>query len=721
MRNTDPAALYLHALKEKARAFVSELSIYARVARAYPTSHPFVESAAERVLSRLAPLTSHEENFRLGVSRNAFSVAGSTLEIRQTAVTAYATQLAALGVITLSFSPDVTADELYRFALLTARPRQEIWDEGGIVRAMSDADIAGIEARELDTDELHLTEGVTSTLGSDPSGLWARLAERLSDRNFPSTIDLFAQLLAASPEEAARVASSAAAGLDQWSRDALLQGLVTAVTPLFPAGILTAGGRELFRKMVSFVGTLSPGLRRDFVVSFLRASGVEAELKEDLFGTVGPETVSALLDTLLEEDGDAPSLFLQLMQRLTDIAGQSPGPAEAIDAAQSRGDLQVLFKKAEFERYLPRAYHGALAAIVGEHRLPDEVSRELAHECRALKEDSLDAEMARVIDQIMGILPAQQLGGGVRRHLAELAVRFLRGNDFASLVTLYPLIKAASEADEAHTDEEPAFGSDFVLEVLDGAALFGRERFPQLRDLISAVGRPFVVPLIERLALAEHRTLRRFYFDCLTELGTLVRQPALERLQDRRWFVVRNLIILLRAFPDLEVQRAVRKLVDHPHPRVHIEALKSLVRYRSPGAEALLVQELESKDPVRLLAAVQLAELNPTQPVIQRLLAFLGESGIGAYNLTLKRAVVTTLAAIGDLRVLPYLEKLLRSRNLLHPAKHRDLKEEIVRSLSRYPAAAARRLAEEFAPGGRIKLPDSNAAAAMEHEWGGPR
>ncbi|UFS71137.1 HEAT repeat domain-containing protein [Geomonas sp. RF6] len=716
MSHTDPAALYVETLKERARAFVGELSIYARVARSYPTSHPFVLAAAEKVLARLEPLTSHEENFRLGVSRSGFSVAGSPLVIKQQAVANYAAQLSAIGIVTLTFAPDLQPDELYRFAILTARPRQEIWDEGGITQSLIDAGIAGIETREIDTSELHLSEVVTTTSGTDTSGVWERLAERLSDPKFPATIDIFTQLLAATPAELAQNISQVADGLEEWTREALLQGLTSAISPLFPAGILTAAGRDLFRKMITFVRNLSPALRQDFVKTFLRTWGVEAEFKDDLFGTVGAETVSGVLDALLAQGGEAPSLFLQLMHRLADISSEKVAPAQDLQSAQDRGDLQTLFRKAEFERYLPKAYHGALAAIVGEQTLPEEVSRELAEECVALQEDPLDAKMVQVIDQIVSILPKVELGGGVRQHLAELALKFIRTNEFAELPKLYPLIKGASESAESGGGEDP-FGAQFVMEVLDAAVLFGRQRYPQLRELVAAVGRPFVVPLIERLALAERRTLRRFYFDCLTDLGGLVREPALERLTDRRWFLVRNLIILLRAFPDLEVQRAVRKLVDHPHPKVHTEALKSLVRYNSPGAESLLVQELESKDPARLLAAVQLAELSPTPPIMQRLLAFLSDSGIGAYNLTLKRAVVTTLAAIGDLRVLPYLEKLLRSRNLLHPAKHRDLKAEIVRSLSRYPAAAARLLADEF---GGQRLPSSSSTATMDQEWGGP-
>ena len=138
---------------------------------------------------------------------------------------------------------------------------------------------------------------------------------------------------------------------------------------------------------------------------------------------------------------------------------------------------------------------------------------------------------------------------------------------------------------------------------------------------------------------------------------------------------------------------------------------------RDPAAERFILQELASNDVQRELAAVRLAESTRGQAVIDKLCTLLDGGGIN-YHPELKHAIVTTLAAIGEARTLPRLERVLRSRNLFHPVEHNRLKHEIVSSLARYPAAAARSLIEEFGASGN---PGASDQSATGKAYGGKR
>jgi HEAT repeat protein len=180
----------------------------------------------------------------------------------------------------------------------------------------------------------------------------------------------------------------------------------------------------------------------------------------------------------------------------------------------------------------------------------------------------------------------------------------------------------------------------------------------------------------------------------------MVRDAALERLNDERWFVIRNLIILLRCFSDQDVQRQVRRFVNHSHPKVRQEAMKNLVCYRDPKVDNLLLLDLQSPDPVRKLAAVQIAEMSSNPEIVHKLLTILDAGGLTDYGLEIKSAVVQTLASIGNDQALPKLKKILFSVSFLHPGKHAKLKAMIVRSLPRFSAVEVRPLLEELAASG---------------------
>ena len=90
--------------------------------------------------------------------------------------------------------------------------------------------------------------------------------------------------------------------------------------------------------------------------------------------------------------------------------------------------------------------------------------------------------------------------------------------------------------------------------------------------------------------------------------------------------------------------------------------------------------------------------------VIDRLLGLLGDSKLNDQAFELKKAVVRTLAAIGDNRAFPALEQLLHSRSIFHPVLHKKLKLDVIRSLDRYPAETVRPLLSEFAASSQKEL-----------------
>ena len=393
-------------------------------------------------------------------------------------------------------------------------------------------------------------------------------------------------------------------------------------------------------------------------------------------------------------------MIMELMQRLSAESESTPALDAAIGSAGSGEKTRSLLKESAVEKFVPPAYQKALMTILATNTLPLAEADALNELDKTLESVSQQEKISDIIFEIVKVLPVTERGEGIKRQMLDLTQHYLAKGDFCFIERICRIIRdeTASPADCAWID------AVLVQDILAAATLLGQAKSLEIRSLISVVGRPFVMPLMERLFTEDNRSLRRFWFDCLGDLGEMVRNAALERINDERWFVIRNLIVLLRPFGDQEVLRHVRPFTRHSHPIVRLESMKTLFLYRDPLAEKILLQDLESSDPARKLAAVQLADLSANPDIVAKLLAILDSGNVTEYGLEIKSAAVNALANTGSDRALPKLKEILFSSSFLHPGKHRKLKTVIISLLPRFPASQVRPFLEEIMASGKNPL-----------------
>ena len=92
--------------------------------------------------------------------------------------------------------------------------------------------------------------------------------------------------------------------------------------------------------------------------------------------------------------------------------------------------------------------------------------------------------------------------------------------------------------------------------------------------VIDWTGEAAIGPLMEILAEAERRQVRRFAFDQLGSLGGAVEAYALERLDDDRWYVRRNLLSLLSKVATPPFDLPLGTHLRDPHEAVRREAIR---------------------------------------------------------------------------------------------------------------------------------------------------
>lgn len=566
------------------------------------------------------------------------------------------------------------------------------------------AGINGIKIQVIDPSVFIMTDDLDTGYHTDP---WEIFVRKLLNGYFSVSAERLMQMLAASPEELSREFGAIINDIPEEAHQQTIKAMADFFVDLAGRQGVEGLREDLLDKIATFIAEMPQKLRRDFILNICKASETMTGFSEELLMRIPGDAFLEAMESVATHGGGIPEMLLQLMQRLS---SQSVSPIDldaAIAAPGSTEKVRVLLREASVEQFVPPAYQKALMSILSTDTLPSKSMQELTELSNTLEYNHLEGKIGDIITEIIREIPVGERGDGIRSNLMGLASHHLLNGDFHALErTCRIIIEEGNEMDST-----ALFDPGFIQEILDAASVLGREKYQDIHSIICTVGQPFVVPLMDRLIAEENRSQRRFWFDSLSDLGEMTRNTALERLDDERWFVVRNLIIMLRAFNDQEVQRQVRRLVNHPNPKVCKEALKSLLSYGDPAADKLLLQDLEGSDPERKLMAVQVAEMSSNPAVVDNLIAIIESGGIRDYGLELKISAVQALAAICDIRVLPKLREILFAGRLLHPGKHAQLKIAIIRALPRFPASMSRPILEDVvAKGGKSLAPAASEA-----------
>lgn len=183
--------------------------------------------------------------------------------------------------------------------------------------------------------------------------------------------------------------------------------------------------------------------------------------------------------------------------------------------------------------------------------------------------------------------------------------------------------------------------------------------------------------------------------ECLQVIGTDAREQIEARLHDRRWFFVRNLVILLRGMEDPTVLKPLGRLVGYANPTVQFEVMRTFIHFKDPRADRYLLKELDSRDPGVLVNAARLANKSRSPQVAAKLAEVLNRKLLKEADEKVKSVVIKALSEMTLPEALPGLKQFLHSRSLLQSFQGNTLKIEVVKTLGRYDSQEAVDLAEE--------------------------
>ncbi|MCW9049509.1 MAG: hypothetical protein OQK50_04165 [Deltaproteobacteria bacterium] len=677
--------------------FIYDLNIARRQLSLYPPKHPQIISSSNTVLKILNKLCQFRAEITLGIAPEALIFEQNWLDEKNPVYRDFARFLSSLDIASISFHAGLETTELIQFNQILRQEKQAQENAGGIPALLEQRQIKNITVIPIDYGAFQASTG-----------------EQQADKNSANMLwdDFLQGLLSGQLDQEGKVVGS-----KERIDPALVAEILNQTTEKSPGKVIdydqvissfiaktqrteSQNNADIGEQLGILAKNLSPDLKRSFLNSTFRALDQHPETSATILGSLPQEIISEALQQKNSEQLNISSRLIDLLGQFSTTARGNnvhnvTGAGRHLSDEMLKSRIEILLLEDNHDAYIPSDYQKTLDKIlVG--KVKGTVPPQTAHILKQnMEKQSVERQCCAIIFNMLRNQVDRDVEGLIQENLTELSRFFLETGDFQSLQEifirwsqyLYGGISSARFLDENvladHTRES------FMNEVLDSIEMWGKEKYDEICSYISEIGEPYAELLIERLGNDEQMTRRKTWMRLLVELGSKGHQIIIKTLQDKRWYLVRNLLIVLGRQKGVLPMKAVHQLTTHPHPKVRQEALRILFRYNPATANRLLLKELSSGNKETLAAMIPLAELSQDVKILHQLHHLLQSEVLNDEDLILKKLLLDSLAFLGKPESIPVLAKLLSKKGLLRTRRQKDLHLEIIKRLGAYPPQAS--------------------------------
>ncbi len=186
-------------------------------------------------------------------------------------------------------------------------------------------------------------------------------------------------------------------------------------------------------------------------------------------------------------------------------------------------------------------------------------------------------------------------------------------------------------------------------------------------DSIVLVGPPALPFLFHALARSDSRKDRTRLLSTIQRFGNAVQEPAIQLLQDKRWFVVRNAIELLGNSNDPDVIPVVCNYIDHDHPKVRNAARTAARKLGGERSMDALLEAVDKGDETDRRHAVSQLTFFPAQAVLPKILEVVDKAPV-----SVAEEAFRVLSELDPPDMVQFLEKTLADRGGLFNKKKKE-------------------------------------------------
>ena len=669
-------------------AAVIELNISRRSVGLYPPEHPIAKESINRAFELLNKLFELRNSITLGIAKDTLVIDEYTLDSKNPVFSEFALSLHDKGIAAITFYSGLEAVELVSLHKLITM------HEGPTGKALLDTEeIKSLRHIRLNLVDLSSFSFVKNSFkpGALEPNLWedyvyGLLQGRLADKEADSVI------LSIPPEQIAAIINS---HVSEGASDETYDSVIS--TYLRRKGRLRLS-KDTFDRFLLFIYNLSPELKSQFLKRALSQPPSESAEIEKILAELKEEDIQTMLEVFKERSSIIPESLMNIINKLGNIkadgkfvsslSGKAGSLADDIEIDESI----VRLLEDSSDAFVSNLYKKDLETMLkGFQADGSPLAEALQQDCSEKVVDlTLSETMLELLESDFIDSPGYL---NLLTKLSELSNAFLETGRFQELSFIYNTIYSHSLSGrfkvEASSMVDHFFrSSQFILRLLDAIKLWGRNDREGAVNIARGLKYHIINPMLDALSIESDPTVRKFLLYVISTFGSDIIPEALRRLNDERWYVVRNMIYLFRECGGKRYQKPhldhIRRLARDKNQKISMEAVKTMLEFGTQDAPSYLKHYLRSKDFDLRQQAIMLSGVYKISDVVPYLIELLEKKDLFGAELYYKIPVVKALAEIGDPKAIEPLKRLYNSKTLLYRSTLDELKVEIFRTIQNY-------------------------------------
>jgi len=220
-------------------------------------------------------------------------------------------------------------------------------------------------------------------------------------------------------------------------------------------------------------------------------------------------------------------------------------------------------------------------------------------------------------------------------------------------------------------------------------------RLDEVNEFLVLLQQNSIKPLIKVLGELKNSKTRRVVCDALSEIGKNSIEFFTPFMDDRRWYLVRNITYILGRIGKEKAIPYIQKAFNHEDIRVRREAVQALGLIGGPKAVSLLAKDLTDKDArIRAMAAINLGKIGKTIG-LAALLEVVQSKDFQKKEAPEMKAFLDAIGMVGSNEALPVLQQLLERKSLFGIGKMEGVRGGAANALATIGTPEARAILEK--------------------------
>lgn len=193
-----------------------------------------------------------------------------------------------------------------------------------------------------------------------------------------------------------------------------------------------------------------------------------------------------------------------------------------------------------------------------------------------------------------------------------------------------------------------------------------------LKELILLFGKGAIKQVCELLGAVQKMEVRKVIIDALVEIGKDCPETFYPFLGDKRWYLVRNSLHILRRINNPASLEPVSRLIANKEPRIRKEVLLYLEGSTDQKAMGYTLKFLQDEVAVLRISALKILVSAGFKDGVKPVLEMVTSNEFGDKEILEKKAIFEALGELGSDELIPMFEEMLTKRYWFNKEKEKE-------------------------------------------------